>query len=773
MLSGRRSLKIQQSFEEYLRAWVLIHVLNHVLELNPNGPRMIFNMSVGYNLEGILKPNVQWFFDKMQNAGDDMERCIQEVAAFFPEARDISIPSRLSDSITLSTMHGCPPEEVGKISAYLIEEKKLHTNVKLNPTLLGPEMSRRILNEELRYRDVIIPDEAFEHDLTYPDAVTIIRDLQQRAANVGVSFGVKLSNTLEVVNHRTVFSSDETMMYMSGRPLQGLTVNLARRFAEEFDGKLMMSYAGGADAFNVAQLLRCGMTTVTTCSDILKPGGYVRLLQYVDETYRAMQAVGATSLDEFVCTSAGLQTDDVQTGALMNLCRYADDVRSDWRLLKDRFDYSDTKTSRSLTLFDCIHAPCTDECPINQKVPNYMSAVRERRFEDAISITREDNVMPTVLGRACTHICEGKCIRSHYDEPLAIREIKRFIMDQEQTIRVEQHQQASGGRIAVIGGGPCGISAACLLRRYGFDVTLYEARAYPGGMVSGTIPGYRASPDAVKHDLSMLEQEGVTVYYNKKAGSDFSVDDLLNDGVAYVIIATGAQSGMTLGIDREDHPDVLDGLEFLRAVKEDRAPQMKRRIGIIGGGDVAMDCARTAARLTEGKAFILYRRTKEQMPAQREELEGLLEEGVDIVELVAPEEIILKNGQIDGVRCAKMCLGEPDASGRRRPVKVPGEDIIVAVDQLIVAIGQKPMLAFAEEAGLEMNQKGYISVHPDTMETSRPAIFAGGDAILNGPETIVKALGEGKRIAAEICRREGINVQNAILRGFCKSGRDD
>jgi putative selenate reductase len=243
------------------------------------GPGVIFNLSVGYNYEGVLQPNVQSFLKRTQDAGPALARCVDEVAKFMPEVKQLNIPARMSNNVTLSTMHGCPPGEIGKIARYLIEEWGLHTSVKLNPTLLGPETVRGILNDRLGYRDVTVPDLAFEHDLKYPDALNLLRELRAAADAKGVVFGVKLSNTLEVVNRRDVFSKAEKMMYLSGRPLHAITVNLAHKLMEEFDGDLLVSFAGGADAFNAARLLACGMTTITTCSDLLRPGSYSRLGQ--------------------------------------------------------------------------------------------------------------------------------------------------------------------------------------------------------------------------------------------------------------------------------------------------------------------------------------------------------------------------------------------------------------------------------------------------------------------------------------------------------------
>ncbi|MCW8925969.1 MAG: hypothetical protein OQJ84_06920, partial [Xanthomonadales bacterium] len=423
-----QELKVYQSFDEYLRAWVLIHALHHALGFPGDSPAIVFNLSVGYNLEGIQQPNMQWFLEQMQDCSSYKNDLLQQCARYYPQVLELDIPDRISDNVTLSTMHGCPPDEIERICAYLMQEQGLHTYVKCNPTLLGPERVRGMLHD-LGYIDVVVPDSAFEHDLEYAAAVPMIRSLKAIAREVGLHFGVKLSNTLEVENFRKVFDAEEKMMYLSGRALHAITINLADQLWREFDGDLPMSFSAGADCFNVAELLACGMQTITTCSDLLKTGGYLRLLQYVDNTRGAFTDHDATNIDAFVTALADGDTAVKAAGA--NLSRYAQKVQAEHTLQKAAFLTSRSKTSRELELFDCIEAPCVDRCAIDQKVPQYLRAVSDGNYEKAVQLTLEDNPVPCILGRVCDHLCETTCIRTHLDEPLAIREIKRFIMDQE------------------------------------------------------------------------------------------------------------------------------------------------------------------------------------------------------------------------------------------------------------------------------------------------------------------------------------------------------
>ncbi len=762
-----QELKIDQSFNEYLMAWVLIHALHHKLGF-AGAPGMIFNMSVGYNLEGILKPNVQSFLKRMDNAGDALAATIAEVAKVYPAVKDLKIPARLSDNVTLSTMHGCPPDEIGRIAAYLIEERGLHTNVKLNPTLLGPDGLRGILNGDLGFRQVTVPDEAFGHDLKYPDALKILNDLRARAAKKGVQFGVKLSNTLEVINHRHAFSKKEKMMYLSGRPLQAITVNLAAKLATEYGGDLMMSYAGGADGWNVAELLACGMATITSSSDLLRPGGYARTLQYVSETASAMKAAGAKDLPAFILAKAGVKGGDAKAAALANLKKYAEEVKRNPLYHRDSVERQETKTARPLGFFDCVKAPCTDTCPIDQDVPAYMDAVKRGALDEAAAIVRRDNVMGSTLGRACNHACELTCVRTHYDQPLAIREIKRFIMEngKDPALKTGAPRQ---GKVAIIGAGPCGLSAAGFLREGGLDVTVFDARAQAGGMTTTTLPQYRSLPKVVQKDVARLEAAGVKFRFGQVAGKDFTIESLRKAGNGHIVVAAGAQKGMPLGVPGQESKGVLDGMEFLRAARDGELKSLKGRVGVVGGGDVAMDCARVAKRLG-GDVTVIYRRTTEEMPAHHEEVVGLLKEGIPIQELSAPKAVVAANGQLTGLRCSTMKLGEPDASGRRRPVEVPGADFTVELDFLVAAIGQQPALEFLDGSGIEKNRKGYI-VADAVGATSVKDVFAGGDAVNDGPLTLVKAQGDGKRIAAEILRRvAGIPHPPEVMR--CTGGLD-
>jgi putative selenate reductase len=752
-----QELKVHESFDEYLRAWVLIHALHHALGFPGDSPGVVFNLSVGYDLAGIRKPNVSWFLDQARDCSAYRQQIVELAAAHYPAVRDLPIPDRLSDNVTLSTMHGCPPKEIGRICEYLMRERGLHTYVKCNPTLLGPKRVRRILNEDLGYIDVTVPDEAFDHDLGWDAAIPLLRGLQSVAGECGLDFGVKLSNTLEVENWRTVFDATEKMMYLSGRPLHAVTGNLAADLSAEFAGTLPMSFSAGADCFNAPQLLAAGMQTVTACSDLLKTGGYLRLLQYVENTRRAFRTAGASNPREFILNSARGAGPNltVEDAGCANLAAYAAGLGDARPLRKETFLTSHSKTGRELGMFDCIEAPCTDACAVNQKVPRYMDAVRKGDFAEALRLTRADNPIPVLLARTCDHLCEPACIRTHLDEPLAIRHVKRFIMEQEGS-PVAAKPRKLPRKVAVIGAGPGGLAAASELARAGVQVEVFEQHGYAGGMVGGAIPEYRLPKGVIDRDLAILKQLGVRIHFHRSAGRDFMLGDLRRQGFDNVIIAVGAQLGKTLGLAGDDCEGVLDALEFLRRSREGRPGKIGPRIGIIGAGDTAMDCARTAWRLAGDDVSIIYRRSLEQMPADREEIRCLLEEGIAVTGMAKPQRLLVADGRLRGLLCRRMeYRGDRDATGRKIPHELPGEEFEVPLDTLILAISQHAVLDFFADEPVEVNARGYIAADPVTFETSVPGVYAGGDVVNDGPASIVEAAADGKAIARSILGRAG------------------
>ncbi len=743
-----QELKLEESFTEYLNGWVLIHALAHKLGLQDPGTH--FSMSVGYNLDGIQHPRVQKYIADMRNAGPALAAAIDTVAKIYPGVRDITIPTELSNQITLSTMHGCPPAEIERIAKFMLTELDIHTWVKLNPTLLGPERLRTLLNDTLGF-DITVPDEAFGHDPRWEDALAMVKSLAKLAEGRENSFGLKLTNTLEVMNHRPIFPSNEKMMYMSGRALHPLTLTLAGLVTEELDGKVPISFCGGADARNFPDLIADGLGPVTVCTDLLKPGGYARLQQYLVNLEAAMDEVGARDLDAFIHARSGGQ------GARFNLARHTVKAVGDDTYFR-RVRPLEFKGKRPLGHFDCIEAPCVDGCPTNQNIPDYLWLVAHGKPAEAMEVILRTNPQPGITGSVCDHPCTEKCVRNFYDAPLAIREIKRFAFENAGPLPAEVRGKSLGVKVAIVGAGPTGLSAAYFLAKMGFEPEVFEAKQELGGMVGGLIPAYRLPNATLEGDLVRLRELGVQIHLGQSLGRDFSLADLRRD-YPYVFLGVGAQKGKRLGIPGEDTPGVMDALDFLDKVRAGTPMDLGKRILVIGAGNSAMDAVRSAVRLVEGgEVTIVYRRTRAQMPADPAEVHDCIEEGIGIRDLLAPAAVVAEHGRVAGLSCTRMRLGERDASGRPSPVPVVGSEVLLPADTVISAISQEAVLDFLDGLAIQRNKNGYLVVDPVTRETSVPGLFAGGD-VVHGASSVILAIADGRAVAESIATRQGVALK--------------
>ena len=740
-----QELKLEQSFTEYLNAWVLLHALAHARGLP--GPGTIFSMSVGYNLEGIQSPRVQAFIAAMRDASAALPAAIDAVAEAYPAVRGLDIPRQLADQITLSTMHGCPPAEIERIARYLLTDLGVHTWVKLNPTLLGPERLRRHLNGIQRF-DIDVPDAAFAHDPTFADAMKMVRSLAATAKGRPQQFGLKLTNTLEVRNHRPVFPPAEKMMYMSGRALHPITLDLAHRVTEELDGQVPISFCGGADAENFPALIADGLGPVTVCTDLLRPGGYARLQQYLANLESALDRAGASDLAGYQHAAAGGK------GPRQALAAHAAAADDEGRYARRERPLV-FKGARPLLTFDCIAAPCVEACPAHQNIPDYLWEVAQGRPSASLDVILRTNPQPGITGSICEHPCTERCVRNFYDAPLAIREVKRFAFEHGKA-QADEVAAPLGVKVAVVGAGPAGLAAATFLARMGFAVTLYEAKKSLGGMVSGGIPPYRLSAETIEGDLQRLRALGVRVESGRILGKDLALADLRRD-FAHVFLAIGAAHGKRLGIPGEEAAGVKDALTFLDEVRANAPTGLGKRVLIIGGGNTAMDAARTSRRLVDGAGAVtlVYRRTRAEMPAEPGEVLDCDHEGVGIRELLAPARVVVEGGRVTGLACTPLGLGERDAGGRPRPVPTGGPEVVVPADSILIAIGQEPALDAL--GGLEVKRKkdGALLVDPATGETSLPWLYAGGD-VARGAASVIKAIADGRTVAEDIGRKHGV-----------------
>ncbi len=400
-----------------------------------------------------------------------------------------------------------------------------------------------------------------------------------------------------------------------------------------------------------------------------------------------------------------------------------------------------------------VRAPCQSACPASVDIPGFVSLVGEKRYADALKLHRERNPFAAACARICFHACEEHCRRSSLDSPLSIRGVKRYMVEQEMIVQVpecKENKKNAAKKIAIIGAGPAGLSCAYFLARLGYKPKVFDASPRPGGMMAQTIPSYRLPREILAREIRMIERLGVDIQCNQALGKDFSLESLKEDGYEALFLGVGAPDGLTLGLPGEDAEGVYESISFLREYNIRGSVPVGKHVVIIGGGNAAIDAARTAARLDAETVTVLYRRTREQMPAYEEEIEEAEAEGVKLQLLTSPEEIIVEDGKVVGIRCKPMELGAFDRSGRRRPVAGEESDFIVPCDQVIAAIGQSVDLpGITGGISLNVQRNGYVATNALTKQTSEDWIFSGGD-VSTGPASVIEAVADGEKAAAGI-----------------------
>ena len=707
-------LEIPQARDEYIKAWCALKILSKVYGLgDPDG--FVFNMSVGYDLDGIKGEKVNTYIDNMMDASEtkQFKECLAVLTELFPAEKDFiaSISPRVSRSVTVSTLHGCPPQEIERIASYLLTEKGLHTFVKCNPTILGYKTARTIL-DSMGYDYIVFDEHHFNEDLQWVDAVPMFERLQALADSKGLEFGLKLSNTFPVDTTRNELPGTE--MYMSGRSLFPLTIEMCNRISRQFNGKMRISFAGGAEFFNCDKLFSAGIWPITVATTILKPGGYNRLHQMVEKVealpYRAFCGTDTSAISDMSTAS-----------------------HSDFHHLKPIKPVASRKSEEKVPWIDCFTAPCKGGCPIHQDIPEYMELCRKGLYGPALKLITEKNALPFITGTICAHRCQNKCSRNFYDESVQIRDTKLIAAQHGYgalMADIKLPEKVAGKKAAIIGGGPTGIAAAYFLGRAGIETTIFEREEKLGGVPRYVIPAFRISDEAIDKDIALMERYGVEVKCGAPAPS---VEDLKKLGYTHILIATGAWQAGKLDI-----PGNVKGvIGWMKEMKTQVKPCLTGHVVVVGAGNTAMDAARVAKRMGAESSTIVYRRTKKEMPADEHELKLAIDEGVAMVELAAP--VAQENGKL---KLERMKLGEPDASGRRSPVAT-GEFFEIPCDLVISAVGEKVDAKLMADNGIEMERKG------PAFKTNVENVWCAGDAH-RGPATVVEGIADAADFAEAV-----------------------
>ena len=723
-------LTVPDAMGEYIKAWFILHVIAKEFGLGAQDGFQ-FNISVGYDLAGIKGDKVNTFIDGMMEAKDtvifqECRKWLLDNADKFQNftREDIeAIPSNVCNSATISTLHGCPPQEIESIANYLLTEKHLNTFVKCNPTLLGYDFARKTM-DEMGYDYMVFGDFHFRDDLQYEDAVPMLTRLMKLSEELGLEFGVKITNTFPVDVTRNELPSEE--MYMSGKALFPLSISLAAKLSAEFAGKLRISYSGGADYYNIDKIVGCGIWPVTMATTLLKTGGYQRFTQVADKV-------------EGICPK---KWEGIDVDALKKL---AADAITDGHHVKNIKPVPNRKSTKEVPLLDCFYAPCSEGCPIHQDIPQYVALTGEGKYKEALEVILEKNALPFITGTLCAHNCMTKCTRNFYEESVNIRGTKLTAAEHgyEQLIGEIKAGEPNGKKVAVVGGGPAGIAAAYFLAREGAAVTIFEKEEKAGGVIRYVIPGFRIGDAAIDKDISFIQKMGVEIRTNTEITS---VADLKAQGYDAVILAIGAGKPGTLKLEKGE---TVNALKFLRDFKaNDGKLNIGKNVVVIGGGNTAMDTARAAKR-TEGveHVYLVYRRTKRYMPAAEDELLEVLEEGVDFKELLSP--VSLDGGRL---LCKKMKLGQMDASGRAG-VTETADVVEVPADTVIVAVGEKIDTDFYTANQIAVDERGKAKVNDKTLETSVSGVYVAGDGA-RGAATIVEGIRDAQLAVKDILGKE-------------------
>lgn len=726
-------LTVPEAQHEYINAWVMLNFIAKEYGLGSQDGFQ-FNISVGYDLAGIKTPKIDTFINNMMEAKDteEFKHAIavlrDNLSSFknFTEADIDAIRSDIVNDATISTLHGCPPHEIEAIATYLINEKGLNTFIKCNPTLLGYEFARSTM-DAMGYDYLVFGRFHFDDDLQYVDAIPMLKRLMALCDEKGLAFGVKITNTFPVDVTRGELPSNE--MYMSGRALYVLSISLAAKLSRDLEGRLRISYSGGADYFNIDKIVDAGIWPVTVATTLLKTGGYQRFSQMAEKLRGVAKPFAGIDVEKLNALAESAVTDVHHVKAAKPL--------------------PNRKTDEKVPLLNCFFAPCTAHCPIHQDVSSYMAYAEKGDFDAAMKVVLDTNALPFMTGSLCAHPCQNACTRNFYESQVNIRNTKLTIARAgiDNALGQLMAKEPCGLKVGVIGGGPAGMAAAYFLARESADVTIFEKNEKLGGVPRYVIPKFRIEEAEIEKDIDLLRALGVKF----ETGRAVTVQEVKDLGFETIIAAIGAPGEGRMKIDGITP---MNALAFLAEFnKTDGNVDLGKNVVVVGGGNTAMDTARAALKNSGvEKVSLVYRRTKRYMPADEEELYEAIEDGVEFRELTNP--VSYKDGILT---CAVMQLGAMDESGRASVTETE-ERVEIPVDTVIIAVGEKCDKNWYDANGINTDAKGRPLVDGD-LQSSVPGVYIIGDG-LYGPSIIVKAEANAHKACDAILRKnEGERIE--------------
>ncbi len=745
-VEGAGNLTFEESFEEYCKAWVAIKALS--VEYKMGGmDGFIFNISAGYTYEDFTSPQMTAFLENMRDAGntDIFNECIQFLKDNLDMFQNLTlediddISPRISIGISVCTSLDCSLTELENIARYLMVDRKFNIAVKLNSAMLGYEYCRNTL-DAMGYFDIEISRESIDRCVKYYDMIPIVNKLLGIANREGRLFGVKLTGAFPVIGgiERT------KELKLSGKAIFPLSVALAAKLSDDFDGRLKIAFSGGADANNVEDIYEAGVWPITMNTTILKPGGFNRFKQF-------SYTFNEWSYNDHFGTRTGL------------LRRIAERVKQNNHYTKPL--KSDTLVRRPgrIPMVNCFIAPCVEGCPIGQDITSYLNFIDEERYTEALRSIIDKNPLPFITGSICTHECMSNCTRIFYEKSVKIRDAK-LIAAQNGYDQVldELHPKPPVGRklnVAIVGGGPCGMSTAFFLAREGHKVTIYDEWHQPGGVVRYIIPDFRIPTDRVDKDYGFLKALNVDFV------GDHRIEKISElEGYDKVVLAMGTSS-----VNKIEIPGIscITADEFLWEYKERKGKvDVGINVVIIGGSNIAVDAARAVKRIKGVEnVYIAYRRTRRFMPANDEELQLALSEGIELLEYMMPFEY--RDGHL---KCHVTRLPE-DANDRYAPVYDTEEVMTVPADCVITAIGVRVDTSFYHENGINVDDQGLPVVDPETLECNIPGVFIGGECRI-GAATVVEAISDARKISDAVLKEfeDMVADDSAGMHGFGYGG---